>query len=116
MSDTWEVVNGFNPDDSTDGKKDNDEDGYTNVEEFLNGSDPGNVADILDLLDNNMNVYPNPTRGIVYLSKICEWKVFTVQGICILKGEGKQIDLSKFNKGIYFLKFERSSRKIVKIN
>jgi len=116
MSDIWEVNNGFNPDDSIDGKQDKDEDGYTNVEEFLNGSDPGNVASVLEFSDSNIDVYPNPTVGIVHLSKASEWRVFTVQGICILKGKGKQIDLSKYSEGVYFLKFEGGNKQIVKIN
>jgi len=40
MPDAWEKIFGFNPADSRDGLTDADKDGYTNVEEFLNGSDP----------------------------------------------------------------------------
>ena len=37
MSDDWEVSYGLDPDDPSDGPLDKDADGYTNVEEFLNG-------------------------------------------------------------------------------
>jgi hypothetical protein len=37
MADTWELNNGLNPSDSSDGNLDADLNGYTNVEEFLNG-------------------------------------------------------------------------------
>lgn len=40
MPDAWEVRHGFDPDDPSDGSKDADGDGYTNVEEFLNGTHP----------------------------------------------------------------------------
>ena len=40
MPDAWEKRYGFNPKDPTDGPKDRDGDGYTNVEEFLNQTDP----------------------------------------------------------------------------
>lgn len=40
MPDAWETANGFNPGDSSDGTADADGDGYTNVEEFLNGTTP----------------------------------------------------------------------------
>ena len=40
MPDAWEKRFGFNPNDPTDGPKDLDGDGYTNVEEFLNQTDP----------------------------------------------------------------------------
>ncbi|SHG18430.1 hypothetical protein SAMN03080594_1191, partial [Arenibacter palladensis] len=35
MSNEWETANGLNPNDSSDGNKDRDDDGYTNLEEFL---------------------------------------------------------------------------------
>ena len=40
MPDAWETLNGFNPSDSSDGPADTDGDGYTNLEEFLNGTTP----------------------------------------------------------------------------
>ncbi len=38
MADAWETANGFDPSDASDGPLDADGDGYTNVEEFLNGA------------------------------------------------------------------------------
>jgi hypothetical protein len=40
MADAWELAHGLNPRDASDGGRDSDEDGYTNLEEFLNGTDP----------------------------------------------------------------------------
>ena len=37
MPDAWEKKRGLNPDDPSDGAKDRDRDGYTNVEEYING-------------------------------------------------------------------------------
>jgi hypothetical protein len=36
MPDEWEKARGLNPSDNTDGSKDRDSDGYTNIEEYLN--------------------------------------------------------------------------------
>ena len=36
IPDDWENANGLNPQDTTDGNKDRDKDGYTNIEEYLN--------------------------------------------------------------------------------
>lgn len=51
MPDAWESSNGFNPDDSSDGNGDKDGDGYTNVEEYLNGLvklvSSGNYAQVI---------------------------------------------------------------------
>ena len=40
MPDQWENQHGLEPGDDSDGPKDADGDGYTNIEEFLNGTDP----------------------------------------------------------------------------
>lgn len=54
MPDTWETTNGLNPN-SADGNGDVDIDGYTNVEEYINGTSPGipvsgsNLVDFEDL-------------------------------------------------------------------
>jgi hypothetical protein len=40
MPDDWEQKYGLNPQDPKDGASDADHDGYTNVEEYLNGTDP----------------------------------------------------------------------------
>ncbi len=41
MPNAWELQHGFNPNNPADGPLDADGDGWTNVEEFLNGTDPG---------------------------------------------------------------------------
>jgi hypothetical protein len=40
LPDTWERRSGLNPNDASDAAVDSDNDGYTNVEEFLNDTDP----------------------------------------------------------------------------
>jgi len=44
MPDVWETRFGLNPNNATDNITDFDGDGYTNVEEYLNGTDPKNGA------------------------------------------------------------------------
>jgi len=40
MPNDWETANGLNPNDNSDGRKDRNGDGYTNVEEYINGLVP----------------------------------------------------------------------------
>ncbi len=52
MPDEWEEQHGFDANDGSDGAKDADEDGYTNVEEYLNGTNPQEYIDYLNLGNN----------------------------------------------------------------
>ncbi|MCB1096850.1 MAG: DUF3826 domain-containing protein [Verrucomicrobiae bacterium] len=52
MPDKWEMANGLKFDDPSDGSTDSDADGYTNVEEFLNGTDPQEAIDYRNLGNN----------------------------------------------------------------
>ena len=45
MPDAWETRHGFNPRDASDGPTDKDRDGYTNLEEHLNATDPSRFVD-----------------------------------------------------------------------
>ena len=45
MPDAWERRHGLNPTDPSDGSADKDKDGYTNLEEYLNNTDPGKFVD-----------------------------------------------------------------------
>jgi hypothetical protein len=45
MPDSWEKKFGLEWNDPADGSKDTDDDGYTNVEEWLNGTDPTQFVD-----------------------------------------------------------------------
>ena len=48
MPDAWENANGFNPQDPEDRNGDKDGDGYTNLEDYLNGL----VPDVTELMRN----------------------------------------------------------------
>jgi pectate lyase len=54
MPDEWEKKYGLNPNDAGDASLDKDGDGYTNVEEYLNGTDPTKFVDYTRQ-DNNVN-------------------------------------------------------------
>jgi len=54
MPDEWERKHNLNPSDPKDGALDADKDGYTNVEEFLNGTAPNVLIDYYNL-DNNVD-------------------------------------------------------------
>jgi hypothetical protein len=45
MPDVWESKFGLDPKDASDNTQDKDKDGYTNLEEYLNGTDPTEFVD-----------------------------------------------------------------------
>jgi hypothetical protein len=55
MPDAWEKAFGFDPADPSDGSRDADGDGYTNLEEYLNGTRP--------LTKDGREAGPAPERG-----------------------------------------------------
>ena len=63
---------------------------------------------------NDTKVFPVPSKdGYFNLSKSNSWKVYTTLGSEILSGEGVNLDLSSFSKGMYFLKI--NEEKIIKL-
>jgi pectate lyase len=52
MPDAWELTHGLTPEAPTDGAADSDDDGYTNLEEFLNGTNPREYIDYRNLANN----------------------------------------------------------------
>ena len=59
LPDDWEKNYGLDPNDSADGAMDKDGDGYTNLEEYLNRTDPTRFIDYTDL-KNNLSAYHQP--------------------------------------------------------
>jgi len=62
MPDIWEKKFGLRWNDPSDGVKDADDDGYTNVEEWLNGTDPTQFVDYR-ILEYNKNTLSSELDG-----------------------------------------------------
>ena len=60
MPDAWEKTRGLRPTDASDAAKDRDGDGYTNIEEFLNGTDPNEHVDYRALENNQHSLHARP--------------------------------------------------------
>ncbi|GAA4804302.1 PQQ-dependent sugar dehydrogenase [Litoribaculum gwangyangense] len=75
-----------------------------------------NLLSITELNKNeNLYVYPNPTTGIVNLSKEQEWSLYNIHGKIIKTGKSNVLTVSSYPSGIYFLKIKNSSTlKIIK--
>ena len=76
---------------------------------------------INDLSFENLNVFPNPTNGIINLNvseKLSSIRIMDLTGktMKVFKAEAKQLNISEFTTGIYFLEIANAERKsVVKI-
>lgn len=69
-------------------------------------SNNGATTDIFELNDLELNVYPNPANGNIFLSKQALVNVYSVSGRLVYRSDflQKQIDCSSWPSGLYFIK------------
>lgn len=72
------------------------------------------VTGLDDLESASFFVYPNPTPSSVNLSASTVWLLTSLQEIPMLNGEGSSVDLSELPSGVYLLKAQGQSIRIIK--
>lgn len=66
---------------------------------------------------DNVVSFPNPTSDKLYLNgDFNAWELMDATGKILIRGKEKQLDLSHFSNGLYFLKVNKSVLKVVKGN
>ncbi len=73
---------------------------------------------INDMAFENLNIFPNPTNGIINLDifeKLTNIKIMDLTGktIKVFNSEAKQLDISAFTTGIYFLEIANAEKKSI---
>jgi hypothetical protein len=60
----------------------------------------------LEVDQGSINVFPNPTSGVVHISSIdaAQTHIFAMSGQLLLQSNSAQIDISEFPPSLYFLK------------
>jgi hypothetical protein len=115
MPDSWETAYGLNLNNPADGATDLNNDGYTNVEEYINSLFPVIVTDLPEIKPiSKVSVYPNPIigRALITLQSgemIMNWKIYDLSGQLISASEnqsGSKNELQRGNlrSGMYILK------------
>ena len=64
-------------------------------------------------LNGQYKLYPNPTTGKLFLEESVPFKVFTIMGELIQKGNSDFIDLSKHPSGIYLINLGQKNHKVI---
>lgn len=72
----------------------------------------GTITGVNGVFDE-LSVYPNPTNGIVHLSKLSEWRLYNLNGVMLDYGTGTTISLVNQNKGVYWVSIGGRRYKIV---
>ena len=62
----------------------------------------------------NISIYPNPSNdGIFNLSQSANWKVSSILGKDLMSGNGGQVNLSGYPKGVYLIKINDKVERVV---
>ena len=65
---------------------------------------------------NSIKVYPNPTHDVLYIDKdeVSQYRIYNLDGQCIMNGEGNQISVSSLSAGTYLLQINTKIIKFIK--
>ncbi len=59
-------------------------------------------------------LFPNPTNGIIKISKNSTWKLVNINGTILSSGEGDIIDLTNISSGVYIIIIGIEHYKVIK--
>jgi hypothetical protein len=66
----------------------------------------------------DIRIYPNPTNGMIYIQTATgastEFRLYSVEGRLLKNGNGSEVNLSEYAKGVYFLKINDTTFKVVR--
>jgi hypothetical protein len=86
--------------------------------ESIFAGDEGSGIDVSEIENSNFKVYPNPTKGILYLEgleKISNVNLYDILGNKVeIKISKDKIYLSKLSSGVYFLNYTNGDVKMIK--
>ena len=85
------------------------------------------AIDMEEKIENQLNVFPNPSNGVFNISTTIENATITLKDVTgklliekLMEGKNLELNISKYEKGIYFLSLNTSykalTRKIVLVN
>ena len=79
-------------------------------------TDPRNclITSVIQPENSGVSLYPNPTKGALYLDKEENWILLDMLGTELLRGSGTTISLDSFNPGVYLVKINNQIHKAIK--
>lgn len=70
--------------------------------------------------DNKVNkveklcIYPNPCTDKLFLTKNCDYKVYSMMGLELIRGNGNEIPMKKLPPGLYLVQINNNSYNVLK--
>ena len=115
MPDSWETAHGLNLNNPADGATDLNNDGYTNLEDYINSLFPVIVTGVPEItLNSKVSVFPNPMvdRAVITMQSgetISNWKIYDLSGQLVSvsgnqAGSNYEIQRGSLKSGMYILK------------
>ena len=77
---------------------------------FVVESDVG----ISEVHNEKIKIYPNPTANKIYIEVESHLKLYDLLGNLLMETFSKEIDISMYPQGLYFLRVENKTMKVVK--
>lgn len=79
-------------------------------------SDHSGGTDIIDVPEDNIRIFPNPVQEALFIESPGEttYKIYDLDGRCLMSGEGNTINVSSLTKGTYLLQINNNTFKFIK--
>lgn len=74
----------------------------------------GNInGDEALLLNNSIELSPNPATNKVYFSEISDWTIFSLSGELLLEGTSNEVAIESLNPGVYLIHLDTKVQRLV---
>lgn len=77
-------------------------------------SQPGCITGSSSVLENELEIYPNPTTGLVFLSEEMPFVVYDLMGVQLFHGVSNTIVLSELSSGVYLIQVGNEMTRVIK--
>lgn len=79
-------------------------------------SNHSGTTDIIDVQEENIRIYPNPVQESLFIKSADEttYKIYDLDGRCLMSGDGNTINVSSLMKGTYLLQINNNTFKFIK--